>query len=73
MRPNFPSQIAQRLAAPFQGYWSLLCIFASCGPCAGGGWRSHPCRRNLRRRKEPLRGHSGLPGLAAYKDIVSRA
>ena len=33
MRPNFPSQIAQCLAGPFQGYWGLLRIFTSCGSC----------------------------------------
>jgi hypothetical protein len=30
MRPNFPSQIAQRVAAPLQRYWGLLRIFITC-------------------------------------------
>ena len=30
MRPNFPSQIAQRLAAPLQRYWGLLRILLTC-------------------------------------------
>jgi hypothetical protein len=34
MRPNFPSQIAQRLAAPLQTYWELLRILASSRPRA---------------------------------------
>src|SRR5258708_40262489 len=73
MRPNFPSQIAQRLAAPFQGCWGLLRIVASCGLCAGSGWRSPLGRHTSRRREEALRGRNGLPSLAAYKDIVGRA
>jgi hypothetical protein len=32
MSPNFPSQIAQRWAAPLQTYWGLPRIFASFGP-----------------------------------------
>jgi hypothetical protein len=40
MRPNFPSQIAQRLAAPFHGYWRVLRIFASCEPGVGSSWCS---------------------------------
>ena len=32
MRPNLPSQIAQRLAAPCQKHWELLRILASCSP-----------------------------------------
>jgi hypothetical protein len=30
MRPNFPSQIAQRLAALLRRYWELLRIFVTC-------------------------------------------
>mgnify|MGYP003694706943 CR=1 FL=1 len=35
MRPNFPSQMAQRFAAPSRRYWGLLHIFASCGSRVG--------------------------------------
>ena len=31
MRPNFPSQMAHRFAAPLQRDRGLLSIFASCG------------------------------------------
>jgi hypothetical protein len=31
MRPNFPSQMAHRFAAPLRRDWGLLSIFASCG------------------------------------------
>jgi hypothetical protein len=45
MRPNFPAQIAQRLAAPLQRYWGLLRIFITCDRLfrlagrLGGSWR----------------------------------
>ena len=35
MRPNFPSQMAQRLAASSRRYRGLLHIFASCGSRVG--------------------------------------
>lgn len=35
MRPNFPSQIAQRFAAPFRKCWGLLRIVVPCRPCVG--------------------------------------
>jgi hypothetical protein len=71
MRPNFPSQIAQRLAAPLQRGRELLRIFASCGFFVGTGWCWPPgSRRTLRRREARSWGRSGLPGLAAYRDIV---
>jgi hypothetical protein len=74
MRPNFPSQIAQRLAAPFQRYWALLRIFVSCGPCVGSGCCSSLARcRTSRRREEHQRDRSGLPSLAAYRDTARRA
>jgi hypothetical protein len=40
MRPNLPSQIAQRLAAPLQRHWKLLRIVVSSGPCVGRDWCS---------------------------------
>jgi hypothetical protein len=74
MRPNLPSQIAQRLAAPFQGYWELLRIVASWGPSVGSNWCSPLVRhRTSRIHAERLRGRNGLPGHAVYRDIVSRA
>jgi hypothetical protein len=74
MRPNFPSQIAQRWIAPLQGYWELLRIVASCGPCVGDGWCSPRVRhRTSRRREEPPRGRNGRRGPAGYRDIVNRA
>jgi hypothetical protein len=74
MRPNFPPQIAQRLIAPLQGYWELLRIVASCGPCVGNSGCSPLVRRRTsRRREEPPRDRNGQPGPAAYRDIVNRA
>jgi hypothetical protein len=74
MRPNFPSQIAQCLAGPFQGYWGLLRIFTSCGSCVGNGWCSPLVgRRTSRTREARPRDRSGLPSLAAYRATVRRA
>jgi hypothetical protein len=74
MRPNFPSQIAQRLAALFQRYWELLRISVSCRPGVDSGCCSPLARRRTwRRREEPLRDRNGLPSLAAYRDIARRA
>jgi hypothetical protein len=75
MRPNLPSQIAQRWAAPFQGYWGLLRIVASyCRPSVDSNWCSLPVRRRTWRiHVEPLRDRNGLPGRAVCRDIVNRA
>lgn len=74
MRPNFPSQIAQRLAGPLQMYCGLLRIVASYEPCADSGWCSPLAgRRTSRTREEYLRDRNGPPGLVACRDTVSRA
>jgi hypothetical protein len=40
MRPNFPLQMAQRLAALFERHSGPLRIFSSCGFWFGSGWGS---------------------------------
>jgi hypothetical protein len=56
MRPNLPSQIAQRLAATLQRYWRPLRIVVSSEPCVGvgSGCCSPLGRRTCRPREEPL-------------------
>jgi hypothetical protein len=74
MRPNFPAQIAQRLAAPLQRCWGLSCIFASCGSCVGSDWCPPPGGRRISRTREGrLWDRSGLPDLAVYRGTVRRA
>ena len=74
MRPNFPSQIAQRLAAPFQRYWELLRIFASSRLCVGTRWCSpFVRRRSWPKGEEPRRDRNGLQDPAACRGIVRRA
>jgi hypothetical protein len=74
MRPNFPSQIAQRWVAPFQRYREPSRIFVSFGPCVGSGCCSFPARRRTSRRpEEPQQDRSDLPRLAAYTHSVRRA
>ena len=53
MRPNLPSQIAQRLAAPLKRDWDPLRIFVSSERCVGCGWCSALGRRNARTSEEP--------------------
>jgi hypothetical protein len=74
MRPNFPSQMGQRLAAPAGVYLDLWRIFASSRLCVGTRWRSpFVHRRSWRKGEEQRPDRSGLPDPAAYRDIVRRA
>jgi hypothetical protein len=71
MRPNFPSQMAQRFAAPWRRYWGLLNMCVSCRLCGGSaGWVPPVRRRTSRTREARLRDRSGLSSLAAYRDTA---
>src|SRR5713226_5078231 len=73
MRPNFPSQRAQRFAAPFRRCCGLLSIFASSGPRVDNAWWAPLVRRRTSHTREVwLRDRSGLPSLAAYRDTARR-
>ena len=74
MRPNFPPQMAQRVAALFRGYWVPLSTFASCSPRLGSAWRAPLVRRRISHTREVRhQDRSGLPGLAACRDTARRA
>jgi hypothetical protein len=73
MRPNLPSQRAQRLVAPFRRCCGLLSIFASSGLRVGNAWWSPLVGCRISRTREVwLRHRNGLPDLAAYRDTARK-